>query len=262
MSEKILVSIDEHKIKTITINHPKAKNAVSASTLQLLKEKIDECEFDGTRVVILTGAEGNFCSGADLVDSNMTLNPKDFDITTYLKTKINPISLKIRELDIPFIAKVKGVAAGVGANFALACDMTFATPNAMFSQIFTNIGLSSDGGGSHYLVRTIGYQKAFELVTTAAKISGTEAHHLGMINNIIEENEIDAYVQNLAQNLANGAYLAIQRTKANLRTALESTLEETLEKEAENQAVNFKSDDLIEGIMAFIQKRKPKYKGK
>ncbi|TAG85874.1 MAG: enoyl-CoA hydratase/isomerase family protein, partial [Bacteroidetes bacterium] len=139
--EKILVSVDEYKIKTITINHPKAKNAVSQSTLLLLKEKIDECENDGTRVVILTGADGNFCSGADLVDSTMLLNPKEYDITTYLRTKINPISLKIRELNIPFIAKVKGVAAGVGANFALACDMTFATPESMFSQIFTNIGL-------------------------------------------------------------------------------------------------------------------------
>ncbi|TAG54715.1 MAG: enoyl-CoA hydratase [Cytophagales bacterium] len=262
MSEKILVSIDEHKIKTITINHPKAKNAVSQHTLSLLKEAIDECETDGTRVVILTGAEGNFCSGADLVDSTMLLNPKEYDITTYLRTKINPISLKIRELNIPFIAKVKGVAAGVGANFALACDMTFATPDAMFSQIFTNIGLSSDGGGSYYLVKSVGYQKAFELMTTAARLSGEEVHQLGMINNTIVETEIDAYVQKIAEHIANGAYVAMQQTKINLREAEKRTLADALETEATSQAVNFKTDDLISGVMAFMQKKKPNYKGK
>ncbi len=260
--EKILVSIDEYKIKTITINHPKAKNAVSQATLSLLKEKIDECETDGTRVVILTGAEGNFCSGADLVDSTMLLNPKEYDITTYLRTKINPISLKIRELNIPFIAKVRGVAAGVGASFALACDMTFATPESMFSQIFTNIGLSSDGGSSYYLVKSVGYQKAFELMTSAAKLSGKDVHQLGMINNVITDTNIDEYVQKIAENIAKGAYIAMQQTKINLREAEKRTLAEALETEATSQAVNFKADDLIEGVMAFAQKRKPNYKGK
>ncbi|TAG90580.1 MAG: enoyl-CoA hydratase, partial [Bacteroidetes bacterium] len=107
-----------------------------------------------------------------------------------------------------------------------------------------------------------GYQKAFELMTTAAKLTGKEVHQLGMVNNIVAENEIDDYVQKIAEHIAKGAYIAIQQTKINLREAEKRTLAEALETEATSQAVNFKTDDFIEGVMAFVQKKKPNYKGK
>jgi 2-(1,2-epoxy-1,2-dihydrophenyl)acetyl-CoA isomerase len=259
-TDKILVSV-ANNIKTITINNPKAKNSVSPSTSKALCHAITESFMDGTRVIILTGAEGNFCSGADLAESGFT-DPKKYDVTKYLRETINPIILNIRNLNIPVIAKVRGVAAGVGCNFALACDMVFATPDAMFSQIFTNIGLSSDGGGAYFMTKTVGYKKAFELMTTAARISAPEALHLNMINQIYSENEIDQQVQAMAERIANGPFVAIQQTKANLREANYGTLESTLEMEAMNQANNFQTDDFIEGIMAFMQKRKPNFKGK
>jgi 2-(1,2-epoxy-1,2-dihydrophenyl)acetyl-CoA isomerase len=256
---KILVSV-ENRIKTITINHPKAKNAVSPDTSAMLGKAIAECFTDDTRVVILTGAGGNFCSGAEL--GGQGAGSQAFDGAKYLREVVNPIILNIRNLNIPVIAKVRGVAAGLGVNFALACDMIYATPTAMFSQIFTNIALSSDGGGAFFMHRAVGYKKAFELMATAAKISAEEALRLNLINHIIADAELDATVQAMAELLANGPFVAIQSTKANLREASLGTLESTLEMEVSNQAINFKTADFMEGVLAFIQKRKPNYKGK
>jgi 2-(1,2-epoxy-1,2-dihydrophenyl)acetyl-CoA isomerase len=258
-TDKILVSV-ENNIKTITINHPKAKNAVSPETSAALCKAISSSFTDETRVIILTGAEGNFCSGAEL--GGQMINPREWDVTKYLREVVNPIILNIRNLNIPVIAKVRGVAAGLGANFALACDMVYATPEAMFSQIFTNIGLSSDGGGAFFMHRSMGYKKAFELMTTAARISAEDALTLNMINHVVIESEIDQVVQEMAERLAQGPLVAIQQTKSNLREASLGNLESTLEIEAVNQGINFKTDDFLEGIMAFAQKRKPNFKGK
>ncbi len=248
----------ENRIKTITINYPKAKNAVDIEANKHILKHLQESLHDGTRVVILTGAEGNFCSGADLTAG---LNPATFDMESYVKTYINPIILQIREQNIPVIAKVRGVCAGVGANYALACDMVFVSPTTMISQIFTNIGLSSDGGGSYFMYEQLGFKKAFELMATAQKISAEKALQLNLINDIIADDALDAYVQTLAETLANGAYVAIQHTKSNLREATKGSLADVLNKEAENQAINFKTKDFMEGILAFMQKRKPNYKG-
>jgi 2-(1,2-epoxy-1,2-dihydrophenyl)acetyl-CoA isomerase len=261
MSNNPFLSITlEGGVKTITFNNPSRKNAISAEGTQELVKALGQCTVDGTRVVVLTGAEGNFCSGADL-GGNAMQDPKTYDVTTYLRTGINAAILNIRNMDIPVIAKVRGVAAGVGANFALACDMIYATPEAMFSQIFTNIGLSSDGGGAFFMLKAMGYPKAFELMATAAKISAPEALELGLINHLCPEAELDATVQAMAERLASGPFVAIQQTKANLREALNGTLESALEAEARNQAKNFRSADFVEGVMAFLQKRKPNFKG-
>ncbi len=254
---RVLVHL-ENRIKTITINYPKAKNAVDIEANKLLLQHITESQNDGTRVIILTGAEGNFCSGADLASG---LNPATFDMENYVKTYINPIILQIRQQNIPVIAKVRGACAGVGANYALACDMVFMSPTAMLSQIFTNIGLSSDGGGSYFMYEQLGFKKAFELMATAQKIQAEKALQLGLINDIIAEENLDNHVQQMAETLANGAYIAIQHTKSNLREATKGSLADVLNKEAENQAINFKTKDFMEGIMAFMQKRKPNYKG-
>ncbi len=257
MSEKILVQVVEG-IKTITMNYPKAKNALSPDATAYMLKVLQESYDDGTRVIILTGAEGNFCSGADL--SAGMQNPK-FDITEYVRTTLSPIVLGIRNIDIPVIAKVEGVAAGMGANFALACDMVFATETAMFSQIFTNVALSSDAGGAYFMAHSLGYKKAFELMTTAAKLPAKEAETLGLINRALPAHELEAHVAGLAAQLATGAFVAIKHTKANLREAMTGTLESTLELEAVNQGKNALTKDFMEGVLAFMQKRKPNYKG-
>jgi len=258
--EKVLVE-KNGLIKTITFNQPKKKNAITPEMTHTLLKELGNARIDGTRVVILTGAEGNFSSGAD-ISSSVKGNPKEYDVTNYLRKGMHAVVTELRQSDFISIAKVRGYAAGVGGNFALACDMTFASEEAIFSQIFTNIGLSSDGGGAYFMLKALGYSKALELMITSAKVPATEAAKMGLINHSLPENELDAKVQEMANFISEGPFLAIKNTKANLREAANGNLLSTLEMEAKNQGFNFKSDDFIEGVMAFMQKRKANWKGK
>jgi 2-(1,2-epoxy-1,2-dihydrophenyl)acetyl-CoA isomerase len=257
-TEHLLVS-QEGYVKTLTLNLPEKKNPVTPSMLSGLATALKESETDGTRVIILTGSGGNFSSGADL--SMGGADPRLANVTQYLREFVNPIVLAIRHTDIPVIAKVRGMSVGVACNFALACDLIYASENAVFSEIFVKIGLSSDGGGAYFMPRAIGYQKAFELMTTAAMIKAEEAVALGLINAVLPDADLDATVRKMAEGLANGPYVAIQQTKANLRAGTTLSLAETLDVEAVNQGKCFASKDFMEGVAAFLQKRKPEFKG-
>lgn len=257
-SEQILVTM-EGAVKTITLNNPKRKNALSNSAAQRLLEVIQETAEDDSRVVILTGAEGNFCTGADL-DPNL-VNGQPFDVQAFLESTYTPLVLGIRNMNKPFIAKVKGNCVGVGFNFAMACDLVYATQQARFSQIFTKIGLSADGGGSFFMLEKLGHHKAFELMANHAMLHADEAEKYNLINGTMPEDEIDEAVKDIAERLATGPYIAIQHTKANLRAA-QGGLEAALKQEAESQGRNFRTSDFLEGIMAFLQKRPAKFQGK
>ncbi|MCS6796834.1 MAG: enoyl-CoA hydratase/isomerase family protein, partial [Raineya sp.] len=168
----VLVHLENH-IKTITLNNPARKNALTKQMVIAIHEAIQASETDGTRVIILTGAGKDFSSGADLVAGGTELMS---GVTEYLKNYVNPLILAMHYTDIPIIAKIRGVCVGLGFNLALACDLLFASEDARFSEIFTNIGLSSDGGGAFFLPRRIGYYKAFELMTMASIFSAEEAY--------------------------------------------------------------------------------------
>ncbi len=254
----ILVSM-EGRIKTITFNQPKKKNAISAEMATTFRDIILETREDESRVIVLCGQGADFCAGADL-DPRL-MNGEPFDVTSFLQETYNPLVLAMREMNKPFIAKVKGACVGVGFNFALACDMIYAAESARFSQIFTRIGLSSDGGGAFFMPEKLGYHKAFELMATHAILNGAEAKSLGLINHLVAETEIDQTVREMAERLAKGPYLAIQHTKSNLRAGLTEGLAAALEQEALNQGKNFQSKDFFEGVMAFLQKRKAQFKG-
>jgi 2-(1,2-epoxy-1,2-dihydrophenyl)acetyl-CoA isomerase len=249
----------ENGIKTIAFNIPQKKNPLLPESTRQLKAALDESLTDGTKVVIITGNGGNFSSGA-MLDPNLL--SKGFDVTEYLRNDVNTAIMAIRELPIPVIAKVQGVCVGLGFSIALACDMLYASENAMFSQIFTRIGLSSDGGGAYFLAQTVGYRKAFELIANNANISAAQALEWGIANAVFEDSAFEASVLEFAQNLAAGPTVALAQVKQNLQVALKGDLAEALDTEAINQGKCFKSSDFIEGVMAFMQKRKPKFKGK
>jgi 2-(1,2-epoxy-1,2-dihydrophenyl)acetyl-CoA isomerase len=247
------------RIKTITLCNPKRKNAISAPMAYLLLEHIREARDDDSRVVILTGEGRDFCAGADLDPS--LVNGQGFDVTAFLRETYAPLVTEMRNMNKPFIAKVRGNCVGVGFNFAMACDLIYASEDARFSQIFTKIGLSSDGGGAYFMLERLGYHRAFELMATHAMLKAPEAEQMGLINTCVIEDVLDETVSEMANNLADGPYLAIQHTKANLRAAQQGGLQAALESEAINQGKNFQSKDFLEGIMAFLQKRPARFQG-
>lgn len=255
----ILITRENH-IKTITLNQPKRKNAISQDMALRLVDIMEETKNDDSRVIIFSGAEGNFCSGADLDPSLM--NGKPLDLTAIVRTTYNPIVTAIRNMNKIFIAKVQGTCVGVGFSIALACDMIYASEDATFSQIFTRIGLSSDGGGAYFLPEKVGYHKAFELMATNKIISADEALNFNIVNHVLPNAELDDVVDQMADQLASGPFVAIRNTKANLRAGISQSLEDTLETEAINQGISSRTEDFFEGVLAFIQKRKPNFKGK
>jgi 2-(1,2-epoxy-1,2-dihydrophenyl)acetyl-CoA isomerase len=257
--QPLLVHLQGH-IKTLTFNLEAKKNPISPAMLDALAAALAESQRDGTRVLVLTGAGGDFSAGADLSAFGEGL--ANYDVTGYLRQKANPVVLALRQTNLPVIAKVRGVCVGLAFNLALACDMVFANQEAKFSQIFVRIGLSSDGGGGYFMPRLVGYQKAFELMATGAMISAEEGAEIGFVNHVLADEALDATVQKMAERLANGPFVAIQQTKANLRAGVAGTLAETLDTEAVNQHANFQTEDFHEGVSAFLAKRKPNFKGK
>ncbi|MDP5172407.1 MAG: enoyl-CoA hydratase-related protein [Bacteroidia bacterium] len=256
---QLRVNVDA-TVKTITLYQPEKKNAINADMAHALLSVMKESAQDDCRVIILTGAAKDFCAGADL--DPRALAGAGIDVASFLKETYNPLILAMRGMDKPIIAKVRGVCVGIGWNFALGCDLIYATPNARFSQIFTRIGLSSDGGGSYFLWERLGHQRAFEMLAFHEQISGEQALEMNLVNGLFPEETIDELVKEKADLLANGPYLAIQRSKSNLRSAQNFGLEAALTQEADNQGKNFISMDFMEGISAFLQKRAAKFRGK
>lgn len=252
--EKLLVSI-ENGIKRITINRPERRNSVDGETVQMLLSAVKGSVSDGTRVVILSGAGDSFCAGADL-SATSEQDIADFDVTRSLRENVNPTILAMRALPVPIIARVHGHAVGVGSNYALACDLIIASEQALFGQVFVKIGLMPDGGGTYFLPRLVGYHKAFELMATGDIIDAQQALELGLANQVVPLAQLDAAVDKLAERLANSPRLAIERIKAALNQNTAAELANALDFEAVNQDACFHSGDFIEGVTAFLEKRK------
>src|ERR1700730_16572331 len=253
-AKKLLVSLEDG-IKLITIHRPERPTWVDIETVHLLLAAMKQSSEDGTRVVILTGAGESFCAGADLAATSERDIAK-FDVTQSLRENVNPTILAMRDLPVPIIARVHGHAVGVGCNYALACDMIVASEQALFGQVFVRIGLMPDGGSTFFLPRLVGYQKAFELMATGDIISAQQAHQLGIVNQVAPFAELDATVDGLAHRLARAPRLALAKIKAGINHGSQSDLAGALDFEAVNQEACFHSPDFIEGVTAFLQKRK------
>src|SRR5262245_49407289 len=233
-NNKLLVSL-ENGIKRITFNRPDRRNATDNETLGFLRDAIQESAEDASKVIILTGTGDAFCAGADLQTSG-DKGLVNTDVTKMLRENVNPAILAMRALKKPIIARVHGAAAGVGCNYALACDVIIASEEAKFGQVFVKIGLAPDGGGSFFLARSVGYAKAFELLATGDIISAQEALSLGLINRVVPFAELDNTVNAMAARLAAAPAVAITQIKQELNYALTHDLAESLDNEAVNQA--------------------------
>lgn len=244
----------------IIFNRPAVYNSFNKTMAMELQKELDRCAYDDeVRTVLLTGAGKAFCAGQDLAEAT---DPNGPELESIVRDHYNPIILKIRALEKPVIAAVNGVAAGAGANIALACDLTIATEQASFIQAFSKIGLIPDSGGTYFLPRIIGFQKALGLMFTGDKVSAKEAESLNMIYKCISEEEFEDYVIKLCEKLALMPTRAFGLTKKAVNQSLSNNLIDQLCLEEKLQTEAGKTEDFEEGVNAFLEKRKPKFKGK
>jgi enoyl-CoA hydratase/carnithine racemase len=246
-------------IATVTINRPHRKNAVTGDMWAQLAETFRSLSADADiRCVVITGAGGEFCSGADLAAREGSGRPVH---QLAAMRAVGDAALALHRMPQPTIAKVRGVAVGAGCNMALGCDLVVASENARFSEIFAKRGLSVDFGGTWLLPRRVGLHRAKELALFGDIISAADASEMGLVNRVLPDGELDAFVDGWARRLAAGPPIALALTKRMLNNAMNVTMEEALDDEGAAQTVNFGSKDTIEAMSAFTEKREPKFKG-
>jgi len=258
----------ENSVVTVTINQPSKKNAINAQMWDGLAEIFREIASRADdRVVVVTGAGDDFCSGADLSgrggsgDASSGAAQNQVHHLAAMR-RVNDACIALQRLPQPTIAKVRGVAVGAGCNLALGCDLVVASQTARFSEIFARRGLSLDFGGSWLLPRRIGMHRAKELALLAEIVGASDALEMGLINRVLPDSEVDAFVENWARKLAAGPPIALAQTKRLLNNSLNVTLEEALDDEAAAQTINFATSDTAEAMRAFIEKREPKFTGR
>ena len=255
----ILLNI-KNNIAFVTLNRADVFNSFNREMALSLQTILDECEADDSvRAIVLTGAGKAFCAGQDLKEvTSAELNP---GFRAILDEHYNPIISRLRSIEKPIIAAVNGVAAGAGANIALACDIVVANENAAFIQAFSKIGLVPDSAGTFFLPRLIGLQKATALMMLGDKVGAKEAVELGMIYKSFPADQFEEEVNKLAETMANMPTLALGLTKRLLNKSLTNSLEEQLAMESKLQIQAAESHDYNEGVTAFVEKRKPKFRG-
>lgn len=249
----------ENGILTLSLNRPDVFNSFNRTMALQLQAELDRCATDAAiRVVVLTGEGKAFCAGQDLAEAT---DPNGPALQQIVAEHYNPIILKLRQLEKPVIAAVNGVAAGAGANIALACDIVVAKESASFIQAFSKIGLIPDSGGTFMLPRLVGVQKAMALMLTAEKVSAADAEKMNMIYKAIADDAFEHYVDQISAQLAQMPTTGFGLTKKAVNAALCNTLENQLALEEQLQTQAGQTHDFKEGVAAFLEKRKPEFKG-
>ena len=249
----------EGGIATITLNRPSVFNSINQEMIKSLQHHLDVAAQDvSVRAVVLTATGKAFCAGQDLGE---VLEEKEIDFNKIVQENYNPLVLKIRNMDKPVVAAVNGVAAGAGANLALACDIVVAKESTNFIQAFSKIGLIPDCGGTYFLPRLIGLQKATALMMLADKVSAAQAKEIGMIYEFFADDIFDTEVAKIADKLANLPTKGLAYTKKLLNQTFNNSIEEQLIQEGLFQAKSGNTSDYQEGVDAFIEKRNPVFKG-
>lgn len=262
MSPETIIVDRVDGVVTVTMNRPERKNAGNGLMWQELRATFDDVAHRRSdRVVVLTGAGGAFCSGADITDPGGISGDAD-DPHLVRMRYFGQVMLALHALPQPTIAKIGGIAAGAGLSMALGCDLTVACSSARLSEIFARRGLSVDGGSSWLLPRLIGLHRAKELAYFADILSAEEAQEFGLLNRVVADEELDGFVDEWARRLASGPPLALSMTKSLLDNGLNMTMEQALEDEARCQTVNFFTADTAEAMRAFAEKREPRFEGR
>jgi len=259
MTNSIELKIN-NKVAFISLNRPDVFNSFNREMALSLQKIVTDCSTDNSvRAIVITGNGKAFCAGQDLKEvTDPDLNP---GFRKILEEHYNPIIQKIRTIEKPIIAAVNGVAAGAGANIALACDIVLASENASFIQAFSKIGLIPDSAGTFFLPRLIGFQKASALMMLGDKVSAVEAEKLGMVYKVISADTFMEEVTKIAETLAEMPTKAIGLTKRLLNQSMTNNLEKQLASESDLQIEASSSNDYKEGVTAFVEKRKPQFNG-
>ncbi|SPF81330.1 2-(1,2-epoxy-1,2-dihydrophenyl)acetyl-CoA isomerase PaaG [Pseudoprimorskyibacter insulae] len=260
MSDTILVQQHAGWVE-ITLNRPDRLNSFNDEMHLALRAALEAARDDGARCVLLTGTGRGFCAGQDLGDrdpAKMTGKP---DLSQTLKKFYIPLVTLIRSLELPVICAVNGVAAGAGANVALACDIVLAADSAKFIQSFANVGLVPDAGGTWSLTRLLGPARAKGLALTATPIKAKQAEDWGLIWQALPDDELMPAARAMAEKFANGPTVGLGLTKQAINAATTQSFDEQIEMEARFQKICGESPDYAEGVSAFLQKRKPNFTG-
>ena len=250
----------ENGVGYITLNRPDKYNSYNRDMALTLQAYLDDCVADeSVRCIYLTGSGKGFCAGQDLSEA---MNPTPEEFGRMVEEHYNATILRIRNIEKPVIAAVNGVAAGAGANIALACDIVLASESASFLQAFSKIGLIPDSGGTWMLPRLVGLQRAAALMMTAEKVMGPDAAAMGMIYKCYADDVFETESKKMAVTLAQMPTKGIGLTKRLLNQTFSNSLETQLQMEKEIQAQAGATEDFREGVQAFLEKRKPVFKGK
>ena len=255
--ETLLYDLDEN-VATVTLNRPDVLNGLTTQMRAEILHVIKRAEGEA-RVLVFTGAGRAFCAGQDLGDASKVAN---IDLEGTLRDEYEPMLFAIFDCRIPTISAVNGMAAGAGANLALAADVVIASETASFLQAFSRIGLIPDAGGTYWLPRQIGMARAMGTALFAEPVSARKAAEWGTIWEAVPDANFQAVVRARAQHLANGPTEGYRLTKKAMRASIDHTLEKQLETEAHLQGKAGRTSDFKEGVMAFLEKRKPQFEGR
>jgi 2-(1,2-epoxy-1,2-dihydrophenyl)acetyl-CoA isomerase len=252
----------EDGIARLTLNRPDKLNSFNTSMHTEVRMVLANARENGARVLVLTGAGRGFCAGQDLSDRAVAPGGADVDLGDSIERNYKPLILSLRQLPLPVIAAVNGVAAGAGANIALACDLVIAAKSATFVQSFSKLGLVPDSGGTWSLPRLVGNARALGLALLGDKMSAEQAATWGLIWRCVEDNELTSTVDGLASQLSIAPTLGLARTKEAIYASWQATLDTHLNLERDFQRELGKSHDYIEGVAAFMEKRAPRFVGR
>lgn len=259
--QTILFELNEG-VARLTFNRPDRLNSFNVQMHEEVRDALGKVASGDARVLVLTGAGRGFCAGQDLGDRAVAPGGQGVDLGESIEKYYNPLVLKLRNLPMPVIAAVNGVAAGAGANIALACDLVIAARSASFVQAFAKLGLLPDSGGTWVLPRLLGNARALGLALLGDKLPAEQAAQWGLIWRCVEDNELKETVDTLARQLAVAPTRGLARTKQAIYESWRRTFEQQLEHERDTQRELGRSHDYAEGVAAFTEKRNPKFTGR